>query len=299
MIPGKYIWMDGKLVPWEDAKIHVVNHSLHYGSAVFEGVRFYDTDKGVAIFRNNDHVERLFYSASFMEMKIPYTKEEIAHAQVLTIKESGLKYGYMRPLLYLTDNMGLITTDCSTHGSISCWGWGQYLGLDSIKVKTSSWRKIAKNADVCDAKIAGHYYNSTLATNEATKAGYHEALMLDQDGLVAEGPGENIFIVKNNKIYTPKFERQILSGITRSTIMTIAKDLGYEVIEMDLKPEDVYNSDEAFFTGTAAEILPIESLDDKLIKNRIGPITSNLQKTFKDIVLARNSQYEDWLTFVA
>lgn len=300
MIPGKYIWMNGNLTPWEDAKTHVMlTHSLHYGSAVFEGVRFYDTTQGNALFRNIDHVDRIFYSSSFMAMDIPYSKEEIAKAIIEVVKNSGLNEGYVRPIFYIYDKVGVSPLGGVVHIAIGCWSWGGgYLSADSVKIKTSTWRRIPQNADVCNAKICGHYFNAALANMEAVKGGYDEAIMLDQNGNISEGSAENLFIVKNGKIYTPKDEGNFLPGITRSSVMTIAKDLGYEIIEKDLVPEDVYNADEAFFTGTAAEVQPIESLDDKPIKNRIGEVTSHLKNTFTDIVNGKNEKYLDWLTFV-
>src|SRR3989339_443204 len=293
MIPGKYIWMDGQLTLWNDAKIHVVNHSLHYGSAVFEGIRFYETDKGPAIFRNSDHLKRLFYSSTFMKMDLEYSEEDIIKAVIETVKTSNLKSGYIRPLFYLGERMGLNPVGIKPHVSISCWGWDKYLAADAVKVKTSKWRRVSPLADVCDAKLSGHYYNACMASIDAQTQGYDEALMLDQNDFVAEGPGENIFIVKDNILYTPE-KGNLLPGITKDSITKIAKDLGYEIKEAKLTLKDVYSADEAFFTGTAAEVQPIESVDDKKIKNRIGEINLKLQKTYSDVVRGKNKRYLDW-----
>ncbi len=298
MIPGKKIWMNGQLINWAEATVHVINHSMHYGSAVFEGVRFYETDKGIAIFRNADHVKRLFYSGTFMEMVSPYTEKEVQQAQIDVVKNSELKSGYIRPIFFLTGKMGVPTIGCTTELAVACWGWGKYLDADAVRVKTSKWRRIPPNADICDAKIAGHYFNPILASCEAKKGGYDEALMLDQEDYIAEGPGENLFIIKNSIIYTPEATKTFLPGITRSSVMQIATDLGLEVKEAKLKLADLYDADEAFFTGTAAEVQPIADIDDKKIKNRIGNITSKLREVYLDTVHGKVDKYLDWLTFV-
>lgn len=295
----KFIWMDGKLVDWKDAKIHVLTHTLHYGAGVFEGIRVYETEKGPAVFRLKEHVDRLFSSAGTFEMKIPFSKEDIINAIKETAKANELKECYVRPLIYFGyGKMGINPEGAPVNVAIAVWLWPKYLGEGAVKIKISKYIRIHPDSTHIGAKICGHYVNSIFAFQEANKAGYDEALLLDFEGNIAEGPGENLFIAKDGKIFTPKLGA-ILAGITRDSIIQIAKDEGYEVIEKDLKPEDAYNADEAFFTGTAAEVTPIASLDDKPIgKEAPGPVTNKLKKIFLDIVHGRNSKYEKWLSLI-
>ena len=293
-----YIWMDGKIIPWADAKIHVLTHSLHYGSAVFEGLRFYETEEGPAIFRLKEHTTRLFYSADTIKLRIPFSEDEINSAIIETVKVNEIKTGYIRPLAFFGyGKMGLRPTGSPVNLSIAVWPWDSYLGANPINVKISPYIRIHPQSTSMDAKITGNYVNSTFAGVDAISNGYEEALLLDFEGNVAEGPGENIFIVKNDIIYTPP-KGKILPGITRDSIMTIAEDFGYSVQEKVLKPEDVYDADEAFFTGTAAEVTAIASLDDHPMKFQTGPITKKLSDTFLSIVKGLNEKYKNWLTIV-
>src|SRR3989344_810458 len=294
----KLIWMDGSLTPWKDAKIHMLTHSLHYGAAVFEGLRFYEKKKGPAIFRLKDHTKRLFYSASTLKMKIPFTEEEINKAIIETVKKNSVQSGYIRPLIYLGyGKMGLSPRGAPVNVSIAVWPWGSYLGENPIKVKTSKYMRIHPKSTIADAKITGHYVNSILAGEEAHSQGFDEALLLDYQGNVAEGPGENLFIINENKIYTPKLGN-ILAGITRDSIIQIAKDLNMKVEEKTLTLEDLYSADEAFYTGTAAEVTPIAQVDDKTIKHSLGPITKQLKEAYENILHGKNDKYKSWLTYV-
>ncbi len=299
MDPTKYIWMDGKLVNWDDAKIHVISHTLHYGDGVFEGIRCYETDKGPAIFRLKEHIERLYYSASTLNMKVPFSEEEFIKAVKETVKVNELKSAYIRPLIiYGYGRMGVNPAGAPINCSISAWFWGKYLGEGAVKVKTSKYCRIHPKSTHMGAKICGHYANSILASLEIKKEGYDEALLLDYKGDVAEGPGENLFIVKDGKLMTPQLGT-ILKGITRSSIIQLAKDLNIEVEEKTLKLKDVYDADEVFFTGTAAEVTAIKSLDDKNIgESAPGPITTKLKDLFLDIVHGKKDKYKDWLTYV-
>ncbi|MCH7819442.1 MAG: branched-chain amino acid transaminase [Candidatus Marinimicrobia bacterium] len=293
-----YIWMDGKIIPWADAKIHVLTHSLHYGSAVFEGLRFYEAEEGPAIFRLKEHTTRLFYSADTIKLRIPFSEDEINSAIIETVKVNEIKTGYIRPLAFFGyGKMGLRPTGSPVNLSIAVWPWDSYLGANPINVKISPYIRIHPQSTSMDAKITGNYVNSTFAGVDAISNGYEEALLLDFEGNVAEGPGENIFIVKNDIIYTPP-KGKILAGITRDSIITIAEDFGYSVQEKVLKPEDVYDADEAFFTGTAAEVTAIASLDDHPMKFQTGPITKKLSDTFLSIVKGLNEKYKNWLTIV-
>jgi branched-chain amino acid aminotransferase len=295
----EFIWMDGKLVPWKDAKVHVITHTLHYGGGVFEGIRCYETDKGPAVFRLKEHVDRLYYSANAFKMNVKYTKEEFTKAILETIKANKLKGGYIRPLIIFGyGKMGVNPGDVDVNCSIAVWPWGKYLAAEKVNVKTSKYIRIHPKSTVADAKICGHYANSILASIEIAEGGYTEALLLDYKGDVAEGPGENIFIVKDGKLITPPLGT-ILKGITRESIMQLAEDQGIEVEEKSIKLEDIYDADEAFFTGTAAEVTPINTLDDKDIGDgEPGPITIKLRKIFLDIVHGKNEKYKDWLTYV-
>ena len=294
----EFIWMDGKLVPWKDAKIHVLTHTLHYGAGVFEGIRFYKTDKGPAVFRLKEHIDRMYKSADCIKMKIPFSKEDFIKAVIETVKKNKIDAGYIRPICFFGyGKMGLNPEGAPVNCSIAVWPWGKYLGEDAVKVKTSGYIRLHPKSTHADAKITGHYVNSILASIEAKDAGYNEALLLNAEGYIEEGPGENFYIVKDGKIITPPLGN-ILPGITRKSVMQIAKDEGIEVIEKNIKLKDVYNADEAFFTGTAAEVSAIESVDDKKIgKKAPGPITTKLRDLFMEIVHGKNKKYESWLSY--
>ena len=297
------IWYDGKLVPWRDANTHVLTHSLHYGLAVFEGLRAYKTARGTAIFRLKEHTDRLFNSAHIYMMKLPYDKATLIEAQRQVVRENKLESCYVRPIaFYGSEKMGVSPKGASVHVAIAAWPWGAYLGADGlekgIRVKTSSYARHHVNVTMPRAKIASTYANSILANMEATDHGYDESLLLDVDGFVAEGAGENLFIVKEGAIYEPEIA-SALTGITRNTIHRLAKDLGLELVTRRLTRDDVYIADEAFFTGTAAEVTPIRELDGRQIgAGRRGPVTEKLQTAFFDIVSGRSEKYNDWLHYV-
>jgi branched-chain amino acid aminotransferase len=296
------IWMDGELVPWDEARVHILTHSLHYGSGVFEGIRTYAAADGPAVFRLTDHIQRLFDSAKLIMMEIPYTREEIVEACKLTVRESGLDSCYVRPIAYLGyGEIGLNPLPCEVNVSIAVWPWGSYLGEESleqgVRMKVSSWRRMDPNINPVAAKGTGIYINSSLAKVEAVKSGYDEAIMLNTQGFVAECTGENLFIVKNGVLITPPLSSGALAGITRDSIMTIARDLGVPVQEQQLLRHDLYLADEAFLTGTAAEVVPIRSVDDREIGNR-GEITRTLQETYFAAVRGDVERYKDWLEYV-
>lgn len=296
------IWFNDKFVPWREAKTHVLTHTLHYGLGVFEGVRAYETKKGAAIFRLEDHTKRLFNSAHIVGMKIPFDAAKINKAQKESISKNNLKSGYIRPMaFYGAEAMGISAKELSTNVIVAAWNWGAYMGqkaLESgIKVKTSSFSRHHVNSTMTKAKANGNYMNSIIAHQEATSDGYDEALLLDTQGFIAEGTGENIFIVKHGKLYTPTLS-SALEGITRDTVITIAKDLNVEVIEKNITRDEVYTADEAFFTGTAAEVTPIKELDKRLIgKGKRGSLTEEIQKIYFDAVKGINSHYAHWLTY--
>ncbi len=298
MIKAKKVWMDDKFVDFKKARIHVLTHTFHYGDGVFEGIRFYKTKKGPAIFRLKDHIDRLFYSAKSMGMKIPYSKEHIIKTIIKLLKVNKLKQGYIRPLVYRGFGMGLHPKTIPVKVLIAAWPWGSYLGERAVKVKISKVIRLHPKSTDSIAKISGGYYNSVLASIDATNSGYQEALLLDYQGNIAEGPGENFFIVKNKVIKTPS-KSNILPGITRDSIIRIARDYRYRVKECILKPNDVYNADEAFFTGTAAEISAIGQIDKHKISNgKVGSVSKELHNLFLDVVHGRNKKYEKWLTYV-
>jgi len=298
MLETKYIWMDGKLRHWKDAKVHVLTHSLHYGSGVFEGIRYYSTDNGSAVFRLSDHISRLFNSANTINMQIPFSEEEIVAAVIETVKINEIKSGYIRPIAFFGyGKMGLKPEGAPVNVSIAVWPWGAYLGANPVKIKTSSFIRIHQKSSSTESKITGNYINSILASVEATSSGYDEALLLDSAGKIAEGPGENIFIVRNGALYTPPIGN-ILPGITRDTVITLAGDADYEVYETPLTLEDIYDADEAFFTGTAAEITSIAKVDNVALKNSNGTVTKKIRETYLDVVQGKNSDYENWLSFV-
>ncbi|MDX1696896.1 MAG: branched-chain amino acid transaminase [Thiohalobacterales bacterium] len=297
------IWMDGELVPWREAKIHVLTHTLHYGMGVFEGVRAYKAEQGTAIFRLPEHMRRLYGSAHIMNMPIPWEADEVAAAHATVVRENGLDSAYIRPMFfYGSEGMGLRADNLRVHGIVAAWEWGAYLGDENmekgIRIKTSSYTRHHVNITMCKAKANGHYINSMLALNEALTNGYDEAMLLDVDGFVAEGSGENIFIVRNGVIYTPDLT-SALEGITRDTITRLAADEGIELCEKRITRDEVYLADEAFFTGTAAEVTPIREVDNRTIGNGSrGPVTERLQSRYFDAVHGRLDNYTDWLTVV-
>ncbi|TSE18577.1 Branched-chain-amino-acid aminotransferase [Tepidimonas alkaliphilus] len=296
------IWMDGELVDWRDAKVHVLTHTLHYGCGAFEGVRAYKTERGTAIFRLQEHTERLFNSAKILRMKIPFSMEEVNEAQRAVIRANGLESGYIRPLTWIgSEKLGVSPKGNRVHLMVAAWAWGAYLGEEGMKrgirVKTSSYTRHHVNITMTQAKTVSNYTNSILANMEATDDGYDEALLLDPAGFVSEGAGENLFIVKNGVIYTPDLSAGALNGITRNTVLHIAKDLGLEVVQKRITRDEVYIADEAFFTGTAAEVTPIRELDRIQIgAGQRGPVTERIQSAFFDIVNGRNPKYAHWLT---
>jgi branched-chain amino acid aminotransferase len=299
-----YIWMDGEYVEWRDAKIHILTHTLHYGVGVFEGVRAYSTDKGPAMFRLHEHTARLFASAHIMAMKIPYDMDTLNDVQCEVFRRNDLESGYVRPIVYYgSEAMGLHAKTLKVHVSVAAWPWGAYLGEDAIqkgiRVKTSSFARHFVNSTMCKAKVCGHYYNSIMALQEAEAAGYDEALMLDSQGYVAEGSGENLFLVRKNKVYTPDLT-SVLEGITRDTVITLIEDeIGIPVIEKRITRDEVYTADEAFFTGTAAEVTPIRELDDRTVgSGEPGEVTRRLQELYFDQVHGRREEHSDWLTYV-
>ncbi len=298
-----FIWFNGKLVDWRDANIHVLTHSLHYGMAVFEGVRAYKTDQGPAIFRLDEHTKRWFNSAKIFQMEMPYSKEELMQAQLEVVKANQLESCYLRPIAWIgSEKLGISPKGNKILVSIAAWQWGAYLGEDGlnkgIRVKTSSFSRHHVNVSLVRAKASGYYINSILANQEVTAHGYDEALLLDTDGYVSEGSGENVFIVRDGVIYTPDLA-SCLAGITRESIIKIAHDLGFEVREKRITRDEMYCSDEAFFTGTAAEVTPIRELDDRIIGNGgRGPVTEKIQNVFFDIVKGKNDKYRSWLTYV-
>ncbi len=297
------IWYDGKMVPWRDATTHVLTHSLHYGLAVFEGLRAYKTPDGPAIFRLKEHIDRLFSSAHIYMMKIPYERDDVLQACRDVVKGNNLESCYVRPIaFYGSEKMGVSPKGATVHLAIAAWPWGAYLGDDGIeqgiRVKTSSYARHHVNVTMCRAKYSGTYANSILANREAIDHGYDEALLLDVDGFVAEGAGENLFIVKNGKLYEPELTSALM-GITRNTVITLAREAGLEIEAKRITRDDVYIADEAFFTGTAAEVTPIRELDNRKIgTGKRGPITERLQTMFFDVVNGRSPAHKGWLTHV-
>ena len=293
------IWMNGKFIPWKEAKVHVLTHTLHYGGGVFEGIRCYQTQKGTAIFRLKEHVDRLFNSASAIKMKIPYSKEQIFNAIIQTVKTNKLKSGYIRPICYFGyGQVGLDTSKCDVDVAVICWPWGAYFSEEMLKkgIKTMISKTTKRYHGLLNkAKINGNYYHSSIAKLEAQENGYDEAIMMDDRNLVSEGTGENLFIIKNGVLITPR-EGSILIGITRDSIMTLAKEMGIKVVEKDITKENLINADEAFLTGTAAEVTPVNSVDGKRLKKI--DISLKLQKAYFDVVTGKNKKYEKWLAFI-
>ncbi|HEY9198150.1 MAG TPA: branched-chain amino acid transaminase [Gammaproteobacteria bacterium] len=297
------IWLDGEMVPWREAKVHVLTHTLHYGMGVFEGVRAYKTDKGTAIFRLDAHTDRLFRSAHILMMPMPWDKATINAAQRAVVRENKLESAYIRPMcFYGSEGMGLRADNLKVHCMIAAWTWGAYLGAENmergIRIKTSSFTRHHVNITMCKAKANGNYMNSMLALREALASGHDEAMLLDNEGYVAEGSGENIFIVRNGVIYTPDLT-SALDGITRDTLFTLAAEAGIPVKEKRITRDEVYIADEAFFTGTAAEVTPIREVDGRMIGSGTrGPITTQLQATYFDLVHGRHAKHQEWLTRV-
>jgi len=298
-----FIWQDGKLVPWREATTHVLTHSLHYGMSVFEGVRAYRTERGTAIFRLEDHTDRLFNSAHIFQMAMPYDKATINEAHKKVLRANDLEAGYLRPIaFYGSEKMGVSPKGAKVHVVIAAWPWGAYLGEEGlergIRVKVSSYTRHHVNISMVRAKASGHYINSILANNEVTNEGYDEAMLLDPEGYVAEGAGENLFIVKKGRLYTPDLT-SCLEGITRATVLQIAEELGLSVQEKRITRDEVYCCDEAFFTGTAAEVTPIRELDGRQIGiGRRGPVTAEIQARYFDVVNGRSAQHDNWLAYI-
>ena len=297
------IWLDGNLVPWREAKVHVLTHTLHYGLGVFEGVRAYKTERGTAIFRLDDHTDRLFSSAHILNMAMPYDTATINEAICTVVRDNQLDSCYIRPMcFYGAEGMGLRADKLKTHVMVAAWSWGAYMGEENlqrgIKVRTSSFTRHHVNVTMCKAKANANYLNSMLALNEALASGCDEAMLLDAEGYVAEGSGENIFLVRKGKLYTPELT-SALDGITRDTIITLAGELGLSVQEKRITRDEVYIADEAFFTGTAAEVTPIREVDGRAIgSGSRGPITERLQALYFDQVHGRRREYPEWLTFI-
>ena len=298
------IWFDGQLVPWREARVHVLTHSLHYGMGVFEGVRAYKTTLGTAIFRLREHTDRLFRSAHILGMRIPFERDALNEAQRQVVRENGLATAYIRPIcFYGSEGMGLRADNLKVHCAVAAWEWGAYLGAENmergIRIKTSSFTRHHVNITMCKAKATGNYMNSMLALQEALSSGHDEAMLLDREGYVAEGSGENIFIVRNGIIYTPDLT-SALEGITRDTILALAAEEGVPVREKRITRDEVYIADEAFFTGTAAEVTPIREVDGRAIGNGTrGPVTTRLQSRYFDVVHGRDEAHRGWLAPVA
>ncbi len=299
MEPVEYIWMDGEMVKWENAKVHALTHALHYGTGVFEGIRAYDTEEGPAVFRLEEHVERFLDSAKITGMNLDYSKDELIEAVEKTITENGLESCYIRPLAFRGyESLGLSTEDVPVETLIAAWPWGAYLGEDAIKngvdVKISTWTRHHPNIVPTKAKATGNYINSVMAKQEAVRDGYDEAIMLNHEGYVAEGSGENVFIVRDGDLITPP-DSDVLEGITRNSVIEVARDLGYTVKEKEVSRDQLVRAEEAFFTGTAAEVTPIRSVDGKQISDGRGDITEDIQTAFWDIAEGKNKNYTEWL----
>jgi branched-chain amino acid aminotransferase len=302
--PSDLIWMNGDFVAWEDAKVHVLTHGLHYGTGVFEGIRAYDTEVGTAVFRLADHLERLFKSAGLYYMPIPYSPEELRAATHDLIGRNGLSSCYIRPLVFRGyGQMGLFPLDAPVDVTIAVWSWGAYLGEEGkrtgIRAKVSSWRRISPDSLIPHSKASGQYLNSVLAKIESQKAGYEEAILLDDHGYVCEGSGENIFLLREGQLVTPPQTASILDGINRKSVMQIARDLGHEVVERNVARAELYLADEVFLTGTAAEMVPVREIDDHAIgEGHPGPLTKEIQAAFEDALHGRTERYREWLDVV-
>jgi branched-chain amino acid aminotransferase len=299
---AELIWMNGDFVAWEDAKVHVLSHGLHYGSGVFEGIRAYDTEKGTAIFRHSDHLDRLVRSADHYDLPLPFSKEEIRAATHELIRRNGLRSCYIRPLAFRGyGEMGLYAPGAPVDVIVAVWSWGTYLGEEGkrngIRAKVSSWRRISPDSLIPSSKASGQYLNSILAKSETAKAGYDEAILLDQRGMVCEGSGENIFMIRDGTILTPPFTASILDGVNRKSVIQIAGDLGYTVVVRDIARAELYEAEEVFLTGTAAELVPVREVDDHEI-GEPGEITRVLQAKFEDALHGRAEEYLEWLDIV-
>ena len=299
------IWQNGEFVDWEDATTHVLTHGLHYGTGVFEGARAYDTEEGTAIFRWEEHLDRLYASGKPYEMEIPFTKEELSEATLELLRRQDLKSAYIRPIAYYGyDSLGVSPRDCPTDVAIACWPWGAYLGEEAlengIKVMVSSWRKHSSSQIPTNAKTTGLYVNSLLAGEEARRNGCAEAIVLNKEGNVAEGPGENIFLVRDGEIFTPGLSQSILDGITRDTVITLAREMGYTVHDQAvISRGELHTADELFFTGSAAEVTPIRQVDNVEIgSGSRGPVTEDLQTAFFDLVERRTDDHDEWFNYV-
>jgi len=300
-----FIWLDGELVPWRDAKIHVLTHTLHYGMGVFEGVRAYETHDGrTAVFRLKDHTRRLLNSAKIFQMKVPFDFDQLLEAQLEVLRQNNLKSGYIRPLIWIgSEKMGISARDNQIHVSIAAWPWGAYLGEDGInkgiRVKTSSFTHHMPNISMCKAKAVSNYPVSIMANREVTQNGYDEAMLMDPHGFVCQGSGENVYLVKNGEVHTPDLSGGALDGITRQVMQRFCADLGIKFVERRITRDEFYICDEAFFTGTAAEVTPIREYDDRMIGDGTrGPITEKLQTLFFDVVQGKNDQYSEWLSYL-
>lgn len=300
---SKVIWKNGSFEKWEEASVHLLSHTMHYGTGVFEGVRAYKTEKGAAIFRLDDHTDRLFEAAAKLSIEIPYSRDELNQVQKEIFKINNLEEGYLRPIVYLgSESLGIRATELSVNVAVAAWEWPSYMSPEAkesgISVIKSSFDQYS-NPLHSGYKIIGTYINSTMALHEAIKMGADEAILLDKNGFISEGSGENIFLIKDNKIFTPRTEH-CLNGITRKSVITIASDMGFDVVEKDLTLDELFDSDEAFFTGTAVEITPISKIDKKVIGiGSRGPITEKLQKTYNDIIFGKNKNYDHWLSLVS
>jgi branched-chain amino acid aminotransferase len=299
----EYIWMDGELVPWADAKVHVLTHGLHYGTGVFEGIRAYETDKGAAVFRLTDHIDRLERSAKAIGLPLDYSVGELVEVSKEVLRVNGLVSGYIRPIVFFgTGAMGLNPAGANVQVVIAAWEWGAYLGEEGLKngirVAVSSWRRIGHDAFMPNAKVTGGYVNSVLAKTAAVRAGYDEAILLNSEGVVAEGSGENLFVVRDGMVYTPPTSAGALDGITQASVRTLLIDAGYEVRDATITRTDLYYADELFFTGTAAEVTPVREVDDRAVgTGKPGPITRFAQEAFMDTVTGHNERHADWLEY--
>lgn len=303
MEPTKYIWFDGEMVPWADANVHVLSHALHYGTGIFEGIRAYETPAGTAVFRLTDHMERLHHSAKAYSMKLEWTVEELVEAAKETLRVNGLEAGYVRPITFLElGALGLNPSGAKVRTAIITWRWGAYLGEEGvrngIRVSVSSWRRFPNTA-FPNAKATGTYINSILAKMESVNAGFDEAIMLNQDGVISEGSGENLFVIRNGTVFTPPIAVGCLDGLTRHAVMTLLAEEGHAIVEKTLDRSDLYYADEAFFTGTAAEVTPIREIDNRSIGNgKPGPVTRQAQGLYADLVSGKLNSHHEWLEYV-
>jgi branched-chain amino acid aminotransferase len=294
-----FIWHNGKFVPWNEAQVHALTHTLHYGGGAFEGIRFYKTENGPAIFRLEEHIDRLFYSSETIGMELPYTREELKDVMIELVAMNHIDQGYIRPLSYYGyGKVGVNPLGNPVEMMIACWPWGAYLPHDRVDIKTSKYIRVHPRSTVADAKLCGHYLNGILASLELRGTHYHESLFLDFEGNIAEGAGENLFMVKDDVIYTPSLGN-ILAGITRETIMEILGDMGFEVVETTITLEEAYAADEIFFTGTAAEVTPVRSIDDHIIGNdEMGPVSAKVKKFYHALIRGQLPKYQHYLTMV-